>query len=284
MPSRLGSGIRAAGILLTICLAACANPPASITTALPGAGAVPGWQPSGDVQAYNSDNLFNLVDGQADGFFAYDFVQAVVRKYQDANGVALHAEVWQLASPADAYGLFTLSCSGVPAAVGNDGDADPGRRLTFWQDRYYVSLSVVQPVEDSSLTALARAISSALPTGGERPALKDRLPSSVLSNRDYVFFRKEISIQDKLWLGGKNILGLSSDTIGVLAKTNLGTPGQLLVVQYPDAAKASAGLAALQAASLKSLIAADTRGNLLAAVFGSADKAAASQLMSEVLR
>jgi hypothetical protein len=228
--------------------------------------------------------LFNLVDGQADGFFAYNFVHAAVRKYQDANGVALHAEVWELATPADAYGLFTSACSGVPAALGIDGDADPGRRLTFWQDRYYVSLSAAKPISDSDLTAFARAISSVLPTGGERPALRDRLPSSVLANRGFVFFRKEISIQDRLWLGGKNILGLSSDTLGVLAKTEPGSPAQLLLVQYPDAAKASAGLVALQAGSVKNLVASDTRGNILGAVFGSTDPATAGALLSEVLR
>jgi hypothetical protein len=158
------------------------------------------------------------VDGQAEAFFAYGFEQVAVRRYENAEGAVLRVEVWQLATPADAYGLFTASITGTPAAIGNDGDADPGRRLAFWQDRYTVHVRARQELDDADLWGFGEAVSAALPEGGERPALVDRLPPDGLVERSAIFFHEEISIQSDLWLGGENLLGLGLETDGVLAR------------------------------------------------------------------
>ena len=132
------------------------------------------------------------MDGQAESFFAYGFEQVAVQRYQDAQGSLLNVEIWQLATPADAYGLFSTARAGSPAAIGNEADSDPGRRLAFWQERCFVSLNALQPVPDETLQAFAQAISSKLPPGGERPAIVDRLPPSGLVERSAIFFHEEI--------------------------------------------------------------------------------------------
>ncbi|MBE9507601.1 MAG: hypothetical protein IMY86_06075, partial [Chloroflexi bacterium] len=177
------------------------------------------------------------------------------------------------------------SISGVPADIGTDGDADPGRRLAFWQDRYYVHVRARQELPDEDVRSFAEAVSAALPAGGERPALMDRLPSDGLVERSAVFFHEEISIQSDLWLGGENLLELGPETGGVLARYKVGSGvARLLLVQYPDAEAASAGLVALEAGQISSLVAAGARGNLLGAVFGEVDEAAASTLLAEALQ
>ncbi len=154
--------------------------PLDLASVFPAANAIPGWDISQKVETYNHDNLFSLVDGQAESFFAYGFEQVAVQRYQDEAGTLLNVEIWQLATPADAYGLFSIGRTGAPAAIGNEGDSDPGRRLAFWQNRTFVSLDALQPVPDETLQAFAQAIAGRLPTGGERPALVDRLPGSGL--------------------------------------------------------------------------------------------------------
>lgn len=259
--------------------------PASLPAVFPGANVVPGWTIARAVETFDSETLYDLVDGQADFFFAYGFEQVAVQRYRNADGVLLSVEVWQLATPADAYGLFTANVAGEPIAVGNEGDTDPGRRLAFWQDRYFVSVTAQQAVPDADLLAFAQAVALALPTGGERPPVVGRLPREGLVERSLIFFHEEISIQDRLWLGGENILGLSRETNGVLAPYDLGGAAvQLLLIEYPAAAQASAGLAALQAGGVEGLRAADARDNRLAAVFGEAGATAADELLSQVLQ
>ena len=134
-------------LVLSLLASGCvASNPAPASPALdpiklfPASSIVPGWQVSQKLTTYNRDNLFNLVDGQAELFFAYGFEQVAVQRYQDSAGILMNVEIWQLATPADAYGLFSAGRTGGPVTIGNEADSDPGRRLAFWQDRYFVNL------------------------------------------------------------------------------------------------------------------------------------------------
>jgi hypothetical protein len=274
---------------IVLFLAGCgqkATPPSAVSLrdVFPSADIVPGWTRDGDTETYNSDTLYDMVDGQADAFFAYNFEEVAVQSYAGEDTV-LRVEAWRLATPADAYGLFTRNRSGEPVDVGNEGDADPGRRLAFWQDRYYIQVRGRQALADATLHAFAAAIVAALPTGGETPALIGQLPPEGLLPRSAIFFRQEISIQDEIWLGGENILGLTTDTEGVLAHYTVdGAPMHLLMVQYAEVDAASAGLAALNGADVDGLLAADVNDALLAAIFGDTDPTTAANLLADALK
>jgi hypothetical protein len=258
--------------------------PAAVAALLPRDNAVAGWTISEPAQTFNHDNLFNLVDGQADSFFVYNFVQATTQRYRNSSGTLLNVEVWQLATPVDAYGLFTFNRAGAPAAIGREGDSDPGRRLTFWQNCYYVHLNANEPVPDGDLTAFAKAIVGALPSNGEPPALVGRLPTEGLEPRSGIFFHAALSLQNELWLSDDNILGLSQDTNGIVARYTLGNaPVHLLLIHYPAAPLAAAGLKALGQAQGVDLLAADARQAWLGAVFGKADVAPAKALLANAL-
>ncbi len=271
-------------LVLALLLSGCGKKPASLADFLPGAGVLPNWVTAGDAETFDSETIYDLVNGQAEFFFAYGFEQVAVRRYENAEGAVLHIEVWQLATPADAYGLFTASIAGEPADIGNEGDTDPGRRLAFWQDCYTVHVRTHQELPDADVRGFAEAVSAALPTGGERPALVDRLPPDGLVERSAIFFHEEISIQDEVWLGGENLLGLGPETDGVLARYDVGgVVARLLLVQYPDAGVASAGLAALEAGQPGGLVTAGARDDLLGAIFGEVDEVAAGELLEEAL-
>jgi hypothetical protein len=271
-------------LVTALLLTACGGRPNSSAGFLPGAGAFPEWTPAGEVEVFDRENIYHLVNGQAEAFFAYGFERVAVRSYENAEDAVLGVEVWQLATAADAYGLFTASIAGIPAAIGNDGDADPGRRLAFWQDRYYVQVRARQALDDADLWGFAEVVSTALPSGGARPVLVGRLPPTGLVERSALFFHEEISIQNELWLGGENLLGLGPETDGVLARYDVGgAVARLLLVQYPDAEAASARLAALESAQVSGLVNAGASDNLLGAIFGEIDKAAAGALLAGVL-
>src|SRR5512140_296792 len=250
-------GIRraAAALGLILILTACA--PSALTATqfpvdlLPAGGSISGWDAPDAVLMYERDNLFNLVDGQADAFFAYGFEQVAVQRYQNAAGVRLNVEIWQLANPADAYGLFHSGIAGQPASIGVEGDSDPGRRLAFWQQRYFVSVTATKAIPDETLWTFAKEIAKRLPSGGELPAIVKRLPAEGLVEGSALFFHEEISIQNEIWLGGENILGLSQTTNGMVARYAWGDQkARLLLIEYPSAGKAAQGLKALRGSEI----------------------------------
>ena len=282
------------GVILILSLlgSGCASPKSTPVSAaldpaglFPAANLLPGWEISQKLATYHHDNLFNLVDGQAESFFAYGFEQVSVQRYQDPAGILMNVEIWQLATSADAYGLFSAGRSGGPAAIGSEADSDPGRRLAFWQDRYFVNLNAAQPVPDATLQVFAQAIAGKLPAGSGRPALVNRLPAEGLVDRSAIFFHEEMSVQMQVWLGGENLLGLSQATDGVVGRYQLGDSiARLILVEYPRSGQAARGLKALQGGNLADLVASDVHGTLLGAVFGKVDKVQAQALIQAALK
>jgi hypothetical protein len=289
--SRLRS-LWAGALFLSLVVPGCTTSQPTATLApldligiFPAANTIPGWELSQEGETYNSDNLFSLVDGQADSFFVYGFEEVAVQRYQNEAGILLTAEIWQLATHADAYGLFSAAQTGSPVTIGNAGDSDPGRRLAFWQNRYFVSLHAVEPVPDETLHAFAQAIAGMLPMGGEPPDIVGRLPTSGLVEGRSIFFHEEMSIQVDVWLGGENLLGLSQETNGVVGHYKIGDAAPLLMlIEFPTSSQAAEGLKALQSGSVSGLAASDALGNLLGAVFGEVDAAQAQTLLQEALK
>jgi hypothetical protein len=270
-------------------------PSSPLTNAFPGADIIPGWALDGDLEVFDSETIFGLVNGQADFFFAYGFEQVAVQRYKNATDIVLDIHIWQVHTSKDAYGLFTASVAGEPADICpstgsgrcSEGDVAPGRRIVFWQDRYVAQIFARKDIPGDDLLAFAEVVSTALPTGGERPQLVDRLPAEGMIPRSGIFFHEELSIQNEVWLGGENVLGLSPDTDGVVGRYAIAEAlVRVLLVEYPDAEAASMALVALEESSTRidnHLVTVDTNDALLGAVFGLVDKAVAGTLLAEAL-
>ena len=273
-------------LLFTIIAAAC-SPAKSVSLAaqLPASDGVPGWTLKEEPRSFVKDNLYDLVDGQADAFFAYGFETMSVGRYQNSESNQINVEIWQLNTPASAFGLFSANLGGEAVSIGVEGSHEPGRRLAFWQDRYYVAITANKPVEEATLWAYGEQISKGLPTGGERPAILQRLPAEDRVERSELFFHEELSAQNEIWMGGQNVLGLSQETDGVISRYTSGDETlYLLIVQYPKADAAAAAVTTLQAADLDDLAAVQSSQNLLAAVFGQASETDAQALINAALK
>ena len=237
-------------------------------SAFPASDVVPGWTPVDAVQVFDHENLYDLVNGQADSFFVYGFEQVRVQTYESATGGQLRVEIWQMDTASNAYGLYTMLRSGEPVSIGNLGNADPGRRVDFWQDRAFVHVFSFAPEDAVTLESFAAEVSGSLPSGGRQPKLIERLPQEGRVERSEVYFHQETSIQDRLWLGGQNVLSLGPETDAVLAQYAIGdVTAWLLLVEYPGGAAADAALEALIAHGIDSLSATEVESGILGAVF-----------------
>jgi hypothetical protein len=275
----------AAGAVL---LAGCSSGAAGgLADSLPSSRALAGWERAGETLTFDHETLFNYINGASEYYFTYTFEEVATNRYLHESGAELNAEIWLFAETEDAFGLFSGRSGGTAVAVGFAAEAalESGIRLVFWQDRYYINLSAVDTVPDEDLLAFAEHISRSLPAGGARPAIVGRLPADGLVAGSEKFFHLELAVQDRLWLGGENLLGLSLDTDAVLAQYRTADgEWQLLLVEYTDPAGAESGRTALEGGAAEDVLATDTEGSLLGSVFGQSGENAARNLLSAAIR
>jgi hypothetical protein len=288
---------------LILLLAACAAPsptaivpaetllPTVTPTMTPTPGANEGdpsaalpWRIDGDPRRYDRETLYDLVNGAADLYFSYGFVEVTVSQYVDDGGQSVRVEVYDMASEADAYGLYSYHSYGEPVDLGVDGEREPGYRLAFWQGRAFVQIVAREAVDDESLWALGQFVAESLPQGGARPALVDVLPALGRQNDSVRFFREKIALDNLLWLGTDDLLELGPDVEGVVARYKIeGQVADLLLVSYPDAARAERAHTALQANPVEGLVATRLSDRRLGAVFGAASSEASNALLETAL-
>jgi hypothetical protein len=274
-------------VVVTIALGGCGAPAGKERAPedlLPASGAVAGWERSGEAEVYVPEDLFDYMDGQAELFFVYNFEKLATQEYQRGQEGPIIVEVYQVDSPADAYGLFSFYATGQPMDLGAGGAVEPGRLISFWQGPFYARVFAYGEAEQESLSALARQVAAGMPEEGALPELVTRLPQENLVSGSARFFHQKLSLDNLIWLGDENILDLSEQTDAVLAVYTYGdTQAQLLVVEYADAATAEAAHAALEGSDLENLSAADQGARYLAAVFEAPDQALAHELLQKAL-
>lgn len=290
---------------LVVWVTACVAPPGTedtptgvplpTATALPAANTTPaanldrsleagGWRSEGEPRRYDRETLYDLVNGAADLYFSYGFEEAVVEPYVNQEGQSVRVEIYRLASEADAYGLYTYHSYGEPVALGVDGEREPGYRLAFWQASAFVQIVARQAVDDEALWALGQAVAVLLPQGGTRPALVEALPVDGQEPGSVRFFREKVALDNLLWLGPDDLLGLGPDVQGAVARYEVeGQAADLLLVAYPDAERAERALAALEGGEVEGRAAARVKGRVLGAAFGSLSTQAAEALLAKAL-
>jgi hypothetical protein len=153
-------GLAASGVL-----AAAGQAPA------PACNLVPGWSQAGDARSYESQNLFEYMDGNAEGYLVYGFLKmtGVTCKKGD---VTLVIDLSDFGDPDSAYGMFTANVDGrVPTQkIGMNGQIVP-RRAFFVKGQYYLEIGA-NPEGDYTtvLQAWTAAFEKIIPGSTSLPA------------------------------------------------------------------------------------------------------------------
>ena len=150
------------GIGLSAGLLAAANPTCNL---------VPGWTPQGEARSFVADNLFEYMDGNAEGYLLYGF-QTMHGVTCVKGGVTLVIDVSDFGDADSAYGMFTANRDlRKPAAkLGMGGQIVP-RRAIFAKGQYYVEVGA-EPEGDHTATLVTwtAALEKIAPGGTETPA------------------------------------------------------------------------------------------------------------------
>jgi len=195
------------------------------------------WVASGPGESYDTETIYSYIDGHAEVYVAYGFKRCVSRRYASPDGVSeIVVDLFEMASPADAFGVFSHDRAGEVVAVGQGGVYRLGW-LSFWSGSWCGSVyaSGVEGDAREDVLALARATAASLPVEGGVPALVGALPSGYLDPASVCFLRSPQILNAHIDVGAGNPLGLGPETEAVVGKYDrAGSLAHLIVVRYPS--------------------------------------------------
>jgi len=198
------------------------------------------WSKAEEDQFYDSQTIFDYIDGAGEVYRAYNMQRCFSRRYVSPEGPAIILDVFEMASSYDAFGVFTHDPDGEGLAVGQGAVYRSGW-LGFWKDRFFVSLYADEDTEAAkqALRELAGKVASLIKKEGPKPQILSRLPKKGLQAASIRYFHDHPVLNRHYFISTENILRLGGRTKAVLATYQFKEgAAQILLVIYPDAEKA----------------------------------------------
>ena len=198
---------------------------------------------SGKAQIFDRVNLFDYMNGGAELYLSYDFQKLLVQKYK-AKEKEITVEVYQMETPEDAFGVFSLEQEGEFLQIGNKAFYSSGL-LKLWKDNYFVRIMDINGNDKLKgvILGLGKRIALKIDKKGKLPELLSRLPKEGLIPNSEKFFHKQIVLNNLYFLSTENLLNLDEKTSAVMADYSIGKMNlKLLLISYPDSSQAKLAL------------------------------------------
>ena len=205
-----------------------------------------GWKWDGKEEAYGSRAIFDYIDGAGEVYLAYNFKNLIVRQFEKTGHPRIIAELYDMSSSNDAYGIFSLERQDEEAGIGQ-GSEFGGGLLRFWKGNFFVSVYADGEGPEAGLTilSLGRVIANSIPLTGQTPKLISALPDGKMGlvEKSIRYLHSHILLNQRFFVATQNILNLNSKTEIILAQyLRAGKKIHLLLVRYPDVKEAEAAL------------------------------------------
>lgn len=192
-------------------------------------------------RVYNPETIFQYNDGAGEVYLSYHMKLLVSRRFHKDGRPDIVADLFNMGSSEDAFGVFTRDLDGEDAGIGQGSSYQAGL-LTFWKDRYFGSVSAERETAESkdAVLELGRRIATAISKNGPTPRLLAALPPDGLDARHVCYLHDDSTLNAHFYVADKDILQLDRTASAVLAPyATAGGKSFLLVVSYPDEGKAA---------------------------------------------
>jgi hypothetical protein len=180
------------------------------------------------------------MNGGGEIYLAYDFQFVLVREYVRDDAPSIVAEIYQMSSSKDAFGVFNHDTDGDEVELGQGAIYAAGL-LRLWKDKIFVRIMADRetPEAKAVIMELGTTIVRAISQDGEKPALVKALPTEGLRPNSLRYFHTLISLNAHYYLANVNILNLSPETQVAMARYEKeGSEARLLLVEYPTVERA----------------------------------------------
>ena len=113
---------------------------------------VEGWKAEGNDQVYDSQTIFDYINGAGEVYRSYNFRELLVRRFKREGQPDIVIDFFDMGSSKDAFGVFTHDLEGEDAKIGQ-GSTYKGGLLSFWKGQFFVSLYAEEETEEKEEAA-----------------------------------------------------------------------------------------------------------------------------------
>jgi len=159
---------------------------------LPAGGDAWGWVKDGDPQEFAGEDLYTYINGGAEIYQEYGFRRVVVQDYENAAGKSVSLEIFEMETPAAAFGIFTFKRSGQGKSIAVGAGAElEDYYLNFWKGRFLVTLTGFDetPATVEGILAMAGAVDGKIGEKAGKPDLVAALPAEGLRPQSVKYFK-----------------------------------------------------------------------------------------------
>jgi len=203
-----------------------------------------GWEAVLPDGRYDTQTIFDYIDGAGEVYRAYGFRELLARTYEREGRPRIIADLFDMGSPRNAFGVFTHDREGEDVRIGQDSTYKAGL-LSFWKGRYFVSLYAEEETAETrrALMELGKSMALAIREEGELPPIVRLLPREGMVEKSLHFFFHHLILNIHYFLADQNLLLLGPETDAVLARyEKAGQEYRILLVAYPDEPRAGEAL------------------------------------------
>jgi hypothetical protein len=180
-----------------------------------------GWRWDRKDLNYNRRTIFDYIDGAGELYLAYNFQGVRVRRFEKPGQPPTIAELFDMGSSEDAYGVFSFERQDEEVGIGQ-GSEFGGGLLRFWKGRFFVSVYAEGESAEvkSAILSLGRAVADSIQMMGPPPKLINVLPDGKtgLIEKSIRYLHSHILLNQRFFVANQNILNMNQKTKAVLAQ------------------------------------------------------------------
>jgi len=177
------------------------------------------WKIAESDRSYDSENLYNYIDGGAELYISYSLEKVLSRVYSNPGQPDIIVDIFDMENSRNAFGVFSHSREIVDTTFGQGSQYIEGS-LLFWKDRYFISILASPETKESKKAVfdLAGKIDVSISREGPLPEILHLLPRRSLVVESVRFFHHHIWLNSHYYVADQNILNIDEKTDAVLAK------------------------------------------------------------------
>jgi hypothetical protein len=190
------------------------------------------WQPASEPVWFRGEGLFDHINGGADIYFEYGFVELPVQRYAHGEKT-VSVEVYKMNDPAAAYGIYSYNRHpSLPTVEAGDGGVIHANGLFFWQDTYYVDVRQVggAEIQPDDFKAFANAVEASIGRHAQPPHIMNALPADNMVANSQVFARGRLAINNQVYISDEDVFGFGKDDAAAIARYQLGESQVLVII------------------------------------------------------